>query len=157
MSASWEKVQSYKFALKDQSHESGFFDVLADFNVEEHSMEHILLAIDSLANTEGSAGLFKPKGKSKLRPGLVVFETIRKQAMKVLSECSMKESTWSQTTSFLVLRSILGLIASCKDIDRQSRLKKACLAGIDWEKGIDEVSASPNPYQIVIKGVLTAL
>jgi hypothetical protein len=144
MSVSWEKVQSYKFSLKDCSHKCRFFDMLADFNVEEHSMEHILLAVESLANSAGSAGLFKEKGTSKQRPGLVLFETIRKQAMEVISECFLKFDTWSKMTAFLVLKSILGLIACCKEIDRPSILKRASLKGIDWEKGIDEVRASPN-------------
>jgi hypothetical protein len=157
MSVSWEKVQSYKFSLKDRSHKNSFFDMLADFNLEEHSMEHILLAVESLANSAGSAGMFKPKGASKLRPGVVVFETIRKQAMKVISECSLKDDSRSKMTAFLVLRSILGLIASCKDIDSLSRLKKASSRGIDWEKGIEEVSASPNSYLIMFKDALTAL
>jgi hypothetical protein len=140
----WETVQNQGYSILDETKAKELLLEVNGWEVHMVSLERLLLVVSafrhSCLNDKKQSVAKKLFVVSKGNVAITIFDYWRRRAQALLTVRLEQKKPVQGTLELYLLAEILHLIADCKIIRTPKNLNDLKLRGLDWVKGIEEVS-----------------
>jgi hypothetical protein len=141
--SSWESVQNYDFLIADEVKAKELLLGIENWKVHITSLECLLMVTESFGNScrwNNDLVAKKLVSLAKSRYAIIIFDDWRRWAAFLLQERLDTKKPVQNTPELYLLISILNLITDCVVVKSAKNLDALKERGLDWERGIQEVS-----------------